>query len=280
MKKILFGLAVLPLLAFVGCSSDDDDNNNQNGNFGYPIQMLHGEWSATEVEVDEGTLDLTDPVVEMIVDATTVTFAKDGTFSSKGIVGEGTGRYVAKDKTITVSVKEGETVSFKVKSLDDKTAKVEVNADDIDFGDLKTSEEIKTVTLVLKKDYTPEVGFDHDIELLYGKWRATSVEIEGEEPIDITSPVMEDLVPPTYVTFDNEGVYTSEGIMGEGTGIYGVKGERVSAFLNEEIISFNMTELKAETARINLNAKALELPMIPAELETVVVVLTKIEIEE
>lgn len=278
MKKILFALAILPLLAFVGCSSDDDEKTPGN-DFDYSIELLYGKWTATSVDADGDVIDLTDPVMEMIVEPTTVTFDKDGNYSTKGLVGEGSGKYIAKDKTITTSIKDGETISFKVKELEAKTALVEVNVDDIDFGDLKMSEEIKTVIVKFTKDYTPVVGFDHDIELLYGKWRATAVEGVGDEAIDLTSPVMEALVPPTYVTFEEEAVYKSEGILGEGTGIYGAKGKKISTFLDDELITFEMTELTAETARIELNAKALGLPMIPEGLETVIVVLTKQDVE-
>lgn len=275
MKKILFALAMLPLFAFVGCSSDDDNEKTPGNDFDYSIELLYGKWTATSVDVDGDVIDLTDPVMEMVVEPTTVTFEKDGNYSSTGLVGEGTGEYIAKDKTIATSIKDGETISFKVKSLEAKTALVEVNVADIDFGDLKISEEVETVIVEWTKDYTPEVGFDHDIELLYGKWRATAVEGVGEEAIDLTSPGMEELVPPTYVTFEQEGVYKSEGILGEGTGVYGTKGKKISTFLDDEFVSFEMTELTAETARIELDAEALGLPIIPEGLETVVVVLTK-----
>ena len=274
MKKILFAMAMLPLFAFVGCSSDDDEKTPGN-DFDYSIELLYGKWTATSIDADGDVIDLTDPVMEMIVEQTTVTFEKDGDYSSTGLIGEGTGKYIAKDKTITTSIKDDETISFKVKSLEAKTALVEIKVEDIDFGDLKMSEEIETVIVELTKDYTPEVGFDHDIELLYGKWRATSVEGVGEEAIDLTNPVMEEIVPPTYVTFEEEGVYKSEGILGEGTGLYGTKGKKISTFLDDELISFDMTELTTETASIELNAEALGLPMIPEGIETVTVVLTK-----
>ena len=275
MKKILFALAMLPLFAFVGCSSDDDNEKTPGNDFDYSIELLYGKWTATSIDADGDVIDLTDPVIEMIVEQTTVTFEKDGDYSSTGLIGEGTGKYIAKDKTITTSIEDDETISFKVKSLEAKTALVEIKVEDIDFGDLKMSEEIETVIVELTKDYTPEVGFNHDIELLYGKWRATSVEGVGEEAIDLTNPVMEEIVPPTYVTFEEEGVYKSEGILGEGTGLYGTKGKKISTFLDDELISFDMTELTTETARIELNAEALGLPMIPEGIETVTVVLTK-----
>ena len=274
MKKILFAMAMLPLFAFVGCSSDDDEKTPGN-DFDYSIELLYGKWTATSIDADGDVIDLTDPVMEMIVEQTTVTFEKDGDYSSTGLIGEGTGKYIAKDKTITTSIEDDETISFKVKSLEAKTALVEIKVEDIDFGDLKMSEKIETVIVELTKDYTPEVGFNHDIELLYGKWRATSVEGVGEEAIDLTNPVMEAIVPPTYVTFEEEGVYKSEGILGEGTGLYGTKGKKISTFLDDELISFDMTELTTETARIELNAEALGLPMIPEGIETVTVVLTK-----
>ena len=46
MKKILLALAIMPLL-FVACSSDDDPSTTD---FDYSIDLLYGEWRATNIE--------------------------------------------------------------------------------------------------------------------------------------------------------------------------------------------------------------------------------------
>ena len=152
MKKILFTLAILPFLAFVGCSSDDDDNNSKV-DFGHNIELLYGEWRATSVEgIGEEPLDLTDKLIESLVKPTYVTFEKNGIYSSKGVLGEGTGTYTTKDKTIyTVTGDDKEDkISFEMTELESKTAKIKVNPQDIDFG-IPIPEEIGTVTVVLTK---------------------------------------------------------------------------------------------------------------------------------
>ena len=152
MKKILFALAIVPLLAFVGCSSDDDDNTPKV-DFAYNIELLYGEWRATSVEgVGEEAIDLTNPAMEAIVEPTYVTFKKEGIYSSKGILGEGTGIYSTKGKKITTAIGEEKEykISFEMTSLEAKTAKIEINPQDVDFG-IEIPKEIKKVTVVLTK---------------------------------------------------------------------------------------------------------------------------------
>ena len=125
-------------------------------------------------------------------------------------------------------------------------------------------------------DKTPKIDFDHNIELLYGEWRATSVEGIGEEPLDLTNPEIEALVAPTYVTFAKDGIYSTKGILGEGTGVYTTKDKTIATIVEDTKISFEMTTLSAETAKIELNAQDLDLGIpIPEVIEKVTVVLTK-----
>ena len=147
MKKILFALAIMPLL-IVACSSDDD--NTPVIDFDHNIEMLYGEWRATSIEgIGEEAIDLTTPEMEAVVAPTFVTFKKDGSFMSKGVLGEGSGKFTTKDKTIAASVGE-EKLNFDMTTLEATTAKIEVNAQDVDFG-MPIPEEIKKVTVVLTK---------------------------------------------------------------------------------------------------------------------------------
>ena len=147
MKKILFALAIIPLL-IVACSKDND--NSPANSFDYNIEMLYGEWHATGIEgVTEEAIDLTDPEVEEMVTPTYVTFKKDGTYLSKGILGDKSGIYSTKDKTISATVGD-EKLSFKMTQLDAKSAKIEVNPQDFDFG-VTVPGFYKKVTVVLTK---------------------------------------------------------------------------------------------------------------------------------
>ena len=153
MKKFLFALAMLPLLAFVSCSSDDDDNTVKV-DFDHNIEMLYGQWQATSVEVAELEIDLTmeDEDGEAVFAPTFVTFAKDGVFTSEGLIGEGTGVYSTKGKTIVAVTGEDneDKMSFEMTTLGAETAKIEINAQDLDLG-MDIPEEVGTVTVTLTK---------------------------------------------------------------------------------------------------------------------------------
>ena len=267
MKKFLFALAMLPLLAFVSCSSDDDDNNNQDVDFAYNIELLYGEWRATEVEIaDDMTINLTEPEMELMVTPTYVTFATGGVYESEGILGEGTGKYITKEKTITTSLGD-EKVSFKVISLDAKEAKIEINAKALGLSMIP--EGIETVVVELTKDYSKEIDFDFDIALLYGEWQVTAVDIDGNQ-LDVTS-----IIDPTFVTFAEKGVFSSTGVMGEGEGKYAVKGNDIATMIDGKIMSFDMETLTAQTAKIEIDASNLDIDIIPEGIEEVKVILTK-----
>lgn len=154
MKKILLALAILPILAFVSCSSDDDDTPNPSRpDFEHDIELLYGQWRATSVEgVAEDAIDLTDPIMEALIPATYVTFKEDGIYSSEGILGEGTGVYTTKGKTIVAATGENkeDKISFEMSSLNTETAKIELNAQDLELG-IDIPEEVENVTVVLTK---------------------------------------------------------------------------------------------------------------------------------
>ena len=147
MKKILFALAIMPLL-IVACSSDDD--NSTKVDFKHNIELLYGEWRATEVEIMEGlpVIDLTTPEMEKEIPATYVTFEKNGSFTSKGILGEGKGTYTTKGEEITASIGE-EKLIFDMPSLTATTAKIQLDAKALGLPDIPPV--IETVTVVLTK---------------------------------------------------------------------------------------------------------------------------------
>lgn len=148
MKKILFALTVLPLL-FFACSSDDEPETPKH-EFDYNIEHLYGQWRVSSVELDEATIDLTTEEMEALVEPTYLTFTKEDDFSTKGVMGEGKGKFAVKSKTITTSINE-EKMSFEVTALDNKSAKAIVNIKDMDFGELPIPEELEKVTLGFTK---------------------------------------------------------------------------------------------------------------------------------
>ncbi|NLZ95672.1 MAG: hypothetical protein GX921_07615 [Bacteroidales bacterium] len=154
MKKILFALAILPILAFVSCSSDDDDKLDiQEPDFAHNIELLYGQWRATGVELGELTIDLTgtDEEGELIFVPTYVSFAEDGSFSSEGIIGEATGKYTTKDKTIITDIGEDkeDKLSFEMTNLTKETAEIVVDASAFNLDMIP--DELGEVTVVLTK---------------------------------------------------------------------------------------------------------------------------------
>ena len=150
--KILIALAVLPLLAFVSCSSDDDEKVNKP-DFEHNIELLYGQWRATGVELGELVIDLTETNEEgeVIFAPTYVSFAENGSFSSSGLIGETTGEYTTKGKTIIAAIGESkeEKMSFEMTTLNAETAKVVIDASSLDIEMIP--EELGDVTVILTK---------------------------------------------------------------------------------------------------------------------------------
>lgn len=152
MKKILIALAVLPLLAFVSCSSDDDEKVNKP-DFEHNIKLLYGQWRATGVELGELIIDLTgtNEEGEEIFAPTYVSFAENGSFSSSGLISETAGEYTTKGKTIIAAIGENkeEKMSFEMTALNAETAKVVIDASSLDIEMIP--EELGDVTVILTK---------------------------------------------------------------------------------------------------------------------------------
>ena len=152
MKKILIALAVLPLLAFVSCSSDDDEKVNKP-DFEHNIELLYGQWRATGVELGELVIDLTgtNEEGEEIFAPTYVSFAENGSFSSSGLIGETAGEYTTKGKTIIAAIGESkeEKMSFEMTALSAETAKIVIDASSLDIDMIP--EELGDVTVILTK---------------------------------------------------------------------------------------------------------------------------------
>lgn len=159
MRKILIALAVLPLLAFISCSSDDDDKvNTPEIDFGHDIELLYGQWRATSVELGDLIIDLTatNEDGEVVFTPTYVSFAKDGSFSSEGLIGKTTGEYTTKDKTIIAAVGENneDKMSFEMPLLESETAKIVVDASAFDLEMIP--EDLGDVTVILTKQAKEE----------------------------------------------------------------------------------------------------------------------------
>ena len=121
---------------------------------------------------------------------------------------------------------------------------------------------------------TSTKDFAHDIKLLYGEWRATGVEVGGAT-IDLTKTNTELSVAPTYITFGSDGSFVSEGVLGDGIGTYGTNKTTIRTSIGSKKVNFEMTSLKAKTAKIKLDSKVFNLDLIPEGTGMVTVILTK-----
>ena len=264
MKKILLALAIMPLL-FVACSSDDDPSTTD---FDYSIDLLYGEWRATNIE-SIGSIDLTTPLNELYAAPTYLKFNKDGTLEGEGLFGEGTGKYSTREKSIHTSI--GKTKkSFEVVSLQATTAKVKLNAKGL--GTPLIPDNAGEIIVTLRKNYPRTINFDFDIKLLYGKWRAVSLEGLPEGAVDLTHP----LVTPTYLTFEEKGILVSEGYFGNETGRYSTEDKKIYTLIDKNRLDMEVTALAAGTARVKFNPTGIDFGgLIPGDTKTITIVLKK-----
>lgn len=265
MKKILLAIAIMPLL-LVACSSDDD--NSSNTDFDYTIDLLYGEWRATSIE-SIGTQDLTTPINELYAAPTYLKFNKDGTLEGEGLFGEGTGKYSTKGKTIHTSIGKIKK-SFDVTSLQATTAKFKLDGKGL--GTPLIPENPGVVTVTLEKDYPRTIDFEYPIKLLYGKWRAVTLEGALDKPHDLTNA----LATPTYLTFEEKGVLISEGYLAEGRGRYSTEDKTIYTLVNEKRLDFEVTELEGATARITFDPTGIDFGIpISTNIKTVTLELKK-----
>lgn len=114
MKKVLFLLAVLPMVLLSACSSDDEDS------FNYPMETLYGTWEGVEIDIDGTIIDLTDWVYSKY--RFSATFNSDGTYSGSGYFGNGSGTYKANGDMIYTYIDGKEYLRYQVVSMQGNTS--------------------------------------------------------------------------------------------------------------------------------------------------------------
>ncbi len=272
MKKFLLALALMPLL-IVACSSDDD--KTPSSDFDYTIDLLYGEWRFTGVEVEGVPIDLTEPKIELHVEPTFLRFSKDGkSLDAEGILGEGSGKYTTDSKTIYISIGNRKS-NFEVTSLGATTAKIKLDSKYLSQLPL-INNKMGMLTVTLKKDQKRTEDFAYNIDMLYGKWRATSMEGVYDNPINLKDPVIEKTYKPTFLTFEGKGVYSIKGFLGEGLGKYVTEENNIYTLVGNKNIEFKVTALEKNKARIEL--KTIDIDIQDEDLkakEKVILVLEK-----
>lgn len=124
MKKLLFiTISLLGVLSVIGgCSNNDID-----GNFDYPLEKLYGKWKVTHVERENGSMiDIT----ALNITPTYATFSKDGTYYGSGYLGNGSGTYKTKGKTIICYIDGIEYLKYDVLSFSGNQCELKMYAKD------------------------------------------------------------------------------------------------------------------------------------------------------
>lgn len=120
MKKIIYLMALIPILALTSCSKDDDD-------FDYPMETLYGIWEGIGINIDGSWTDITEyPFTKF---AFSIKFNSDGTYTGRGYFGNGSGTYIAKGKTIITYINGEEYLRYEIQSLLNNVAELSMTVD-------------------------------------------------------------------------------------------------------------------------------------------------------
>lgn len=113
MKKFIYAtlLAVITVglsTVFTSCSSDDDENK-----FDYPMETVYGTWETSAVKLKNGNwIDITSWLYASY--RAKATFYSDGTYTGSGALGNGSGTYTAKGRTIVTYVNGKEYIRYDI----------------------------------------------------------------------------------------------------------------------------------------------------------------------
>lgn len=114
----MFAIAVT--LAIVSCTKNED-NAGGGGTvsaFNYPISQLYGTWDCTHVLVDYNWQEVSNMF--------SATFYEDGSYSGRGVLGNGTGTYQAVGNTITTYVNGSMFYKYDVIEFNGSTAQLKM----------------------------------------------------------------------------------------------------------------------------------------------------------
>ncbi len=116
MKKLLNILLLCAAFGFVftSCSKDDDSETIK--------EQIIGTWDATEVQFDNDGkwIDITNRPSAAI----SITFERDGSYYSKGALGNGNGTYTVNGKTIKTYI-DGDLIgTYVIKYISDSNAEL------------------------------------------------------------------------------------------------------------------------------------------------------------
>ena len=92
-------------------------------------------------------------------------------------------------------------------------------------------------------------GFDYDLEVLYGTWRITHIDV-GSGYVNVTSTSS---ITPTYATFNPDGTYSGKGYFGNGSGTYKAEGKRITCYVSgSEYTHYDVISLTGDICELTM----------------------------
>ena len=105
-----------------------------------------------------------------------------------------------------------------------------------------------------KKDEPAPQRFEYAIETLHGTWRITHVESKDGSMFDVTTPIAEKTIQPTYATFNADGTYSGRGYFGEGSGTYKASGKTITCYIDgTEFMKYDVLSLSGNTCELRMS---------------------------
>ncbi len=119
MRKLLVFLFIFNYFLINSCSSKDTSDNDE---FIYDLNTLYGIWKVTEIDTGSGY----EPVHDLMIQTYT-TFNSDGTYSTKGYYGSGSGKYLTVNKSIKCYIEDKLFMTFEVLNLSENNAEFKMS---------------------------------------------------------------------------------------------------------------------------------------------------------
>lgn len=113
-------VSIIVPLCLLSCSKEQD--------FNYPMETIYGKWEGTGIKIEDKWIDITDYFYSDF--QFSVTFYDNGTYYGEGYFGTGVGTYKAKGDVIYTYVDGTPYRNYRVISLNDNVAELEMFEDD------------------------------------------------------------------------------------------------------------------------------------------------------
>lgn len=111
-----------------------------------------------------------------------------------------------------------------------------------------------------KKDDPKPAAFEYSLGAIHGTWRITHIETKDGKMFDVTTPIAEKNIAPTYATFNADGTYSGRGYFGEGKGTYKASGKTITCYIDgTEFMRYDVLSLDGNTCELRMYKPGSEL---------------------